>query len=395
MVMKRLIIILFVLMATLPASVIAQQRAGDDVEVLRAKVIEVVEERRQVVPGTNTEQLVQKLHFEITRGIHRGKRYGLTNDYIRLEEGDEFYLNFSLTDDGSEIFSVRDLDRTKSIALFVLLFIIVVIALGGKQGWRSLLSLFGGIFIVLYVLVPGLIEGYPPVLMSILVAALILFVAIFFTHGFNKESVVAFSGTMMSVVITSFLAFVAVNMLRFTGFATDAAIYLNFETDGILDFQGLLLGSIIIGVLGVLDDIAVTQAAVVSELHKTNPNQDRIDIYNRAMRVGREHVGALVNTLVLAYTSAALPLLLFFAVTESEWLHVLNQEIVSGEVIRMIVGSIGLIMTVPIVTILAVFTLAANRSEENAEQTGKDEPEKKHSHVHVHHMHTKIEKRKS
>lgn len=200
---------------------------------------------------------------------------------------------------------------------------------------------------------PGIIGGWHPLLISTLVASGILFAAIFFTHGFNRESYVAYAGTMIAVVITSLFAVFSVYLSDLSGFADEAAVYLNFNTQGSLDFTALLLGAIIIGVLGVLDDIAVTQAAVVTELYRSNPELGKLEVYKRALRVGREHVGALVNTLVLAYAGASLPLLLHFYIASSSITMSINNELFATEIVRTIVGSIGLILTVPIVTALA------------------------------------------
>jgi uncharacterized membrane protein len=162
---------------------------------------------------------------------------------------------------------------------------------------------------------------------------------------------------MLAVFITSVLAIVAVLQTSLTGFVSDESVFLNFATSGTLDFTGLLLGAIIIGVLGVLDDIAVTQAAVVTELYQSNKDLTARMVYQKAIRVGREHVGALVNTLVLAYVGASLPLLMYFHLSPLNFWSLVNSELFATEIIRAIVGSIGLILTVPIVTGLAVYFL--------------------------------------
>ena len=177
---------------------------------------------------------------------------------------------------------------------------------------------------------------------------------------------------MIAVFITSIFAIFSVQLTDLSGFAADEAVYLNFNTQGSLDFTALLIGAIIIGVLGVLDDIAVTQAAVVTELFNSNKEMSRKEVYKRAIRIGREHVGALVNTLVLAYTGAALPLLLYFYTSPLGITEAINSELFATEIVRTIVGSIGLILAVPIVTLLAVFYL-------------KDyKPKHPHSHTHGH-----------
>ena len=157
--------------------------------------------------------------------------------------------------------------------------------------------------------------------------------------------------------LTSVFAMIAVFVTDLSGFTDEATTYLNFNTQGTLDFTALLLGAIIIGVLGVLDDVAVTQAAVVTELYQSNKELSRVEVFKKAIRVGREHVSALVNTLVLAYTGASLPLLLHFYVAASDLGMTINTELFATEIIRTIVGSIGLVMAVPIVTLLASYYL--------------------------------------
>ena len=169
-------------------------------------------------------------------------------------------------------------------------------------------------------------------------------------------TVLVHAGTLIAVVLTGIFAFLSIQGAGLTGFSSDETIYLNLSTGGELDFVGLLLAAMIIGALGVLDDIAVTQVAVVRELFAAGV-KEKWDVYKRAMRVGREHVGALVNTLVLAYTGAALPLLLLFSLSQSGPLAIINREIFATEIIRSLVGSIGLILTVPITTLLAILLL--------------------------------------
>jgi len=215
-------------------------------------------------------------------------------------------------------------------------------------------------------------SGYPPLLVSTLFAAAILFVAIYFTHGFTREATVAFAGTISAVLITGALAFFSVWFMRLTGFDTEEAVFLNLQSAGQLNFNGLLLGGMIIGVLGILDDIAITQAAVVSEIYRSARDLKKKQVYGKAIRVGREHVVALVNTLALAYTGASLPLLLIFSVSDYPLGLILSQELFSTEIVRTIVGSIGLLFTVPITTMLAVYFLQHSASSKTS------------PHVHVH-----------
>lgn len=352
----------------------AQEIYSDEQKIWRAKVVEIVSQEFRNIPGTDTPTIYQQIRAELLEGERKGEIVLIENDFLKLEQDDKFFLFYTKDIDGIETYAPRDIDRRGTILFFVALFIAIIIAFGGKQGVRSLLSLMGSFFIILYVLIPYLLEGYPPVLTSVIIASCILFLAIYLTHGFNRQSTVAFLGTVSAVIITGLLAYVAVKVTRLTGFASDESVYLNLNTNGVLDFAGLLLGGIIIGVLGVLDDIAITQAAIVTELYESAAHLSKKEVYIKALRVGKEHVGALVNTLALAYTGASLPLLLYFSTSSFTLSNLINQEVFATEIIRTIIGSIGLILTVPITTLLAVHMLK-NYKGKHLE----------HGHSHLHH----------
>jgi len=343
----------------------------------RGEVLSILEEQLREVPGTDTETLLQTISVQVLDGPKEGQTLTIENEYLELEAGDKFYFNHNVYIDGTESYFVVNIDRRDSLVLFFGLFVFTIIVFGGWQGLRSLVALGGSFLAIFYVLLPGLVAGYNPLLLSSLVASGVLFGAIFFTHGFNRESAVAYGGTMLAVLLTGLLAYIAVGQAKLTGFVTDESVFLNFVTNGSLDFTGLLLGAIIIGVLGVLDDIAVTQAAVTTELFNSNKDIKPREVYQKAIRVGREHVGALVNTLVLAYVGASLPLLMYFHLSELSFWSLLNSELFATEIIRAIVGSIGLIMTVPIVTGLAVYFLRDYQPKHGHHHHG-------HSHGHRH-----------
>ncbi|MDB9944427.1 YibE/F family protein [bacterium] len=356
----------------LPNMGVAQEVFNEDQGIWRGQVVEVITNEMKTIPGTDTEHLYQTIKVDVLDGPKEGEVITIENDYLELSEGDKLYFSYSVYIDGSEDYGVINIDRKGSLLFLIGIFFLAVIIFGRWQGVRSLFALAGSFFAIFYILMPGILGGWNPVLASVLVASVILFAAIFFTHGFNRESAVAYGGTMIAVFLTSLFAIVSVHLTDLSGFASEASVYLNFNTDGMLDFTALLLGAMIIGVLGVLDDVAVTQAAVVTELFNSNASLSRAEVYAKALRVGREHVGALVNTLVLAYTGASLPLLLHFYTASSNLSMSLSTELFATEIVRTIVGSIGLILAVPIVTVLAVLYL-------------KDyKPKHAHSHSHGH-----------
>jgi len=358
--MKKSFILFLLVIAVLgliPVTSGAQELHQDDQGLYRAEVVRVLEEGSREVPGTVVVTDYQLIEARFLEGPQAGEVVILDNDLLHLREGNKFFVYHMRTIDGQDLYTVAEPDRRGWMLALVLLFCASVLWLSGWQGVRALISLAASFFIIIYFLLPQILAGTSPVLVSAVVSIIILALAIYFTHGLNRESTAALLGTAIAITATAALAYLSVYLVHLTGFVGDEATYLNINTGGLLDFRGLLLGAIIIGVVGVLDDIAITQAATVSELHQSAPQLSRLEVYQKALRVGREHVGALVNTLVFAYTGAALPLLLLFSMSTTDPTLILNREVFATEIVRTIVGSMGLIMTVPLTTWIATWLL--------------------------------------
>lgn len=343
------------LLVCAPFFTFAQEVHQELKETVRAVVLEIVGEESRDIIGTDTDAVVQEIRVQIKEGEKAGQVATFENDLMRVEEGDSIYVNRLETIGGVEYYTFKDADRRPALLTLGLLFAGVLLLFSGFHGLRSLISLGASIAIIFFVLVPLLLSGHSPVLVSVMVACPILAIAFFTTHGLKSISVIAFLGTMGAVVITGGIATLWVHMTHLTGLSSDEAIYLNFSTKGTLDFGGILLGSIIIGILGILDDVSITQASVVAELKRANQRLAFRELYTRALRVGRDHVGSLVNTLSLAYVGVSLPLILLLVQAQSSLILSLNQEIVAVELIRIFVGSIGLILAVPLTTLIASF----------------------------------------
>jgi uncharacterized membrane protein len=331
----------------------------------KAKVISVGAKKVSNIPGTDTAHTYQAISVEILNKDKKGQQVNVENDYTELSVGNIFYLDHSVLEGGEEIYTVGEVYRLNTIIVLAVLFFVLVFVLGGKQGILSLMSLVGSFFAIIYILFPGIIAGYNPILISGLLAVCILFLVMYVTHGFNRMTTAAFLGCFATISITIVLSYLAVVYAKLSGFSTDESIYLNFNTKGTLDFQGLLLGAIIIGVIGIIDDIAITQASVVAELRSLKEKMSTQEVFLRAMRVGRNHMGAVVNSLVLAYTGAALPLLLLIYSSNIATIELLNQEVIATELVRTLVGSIGLVLAVPITTIISVLLINKNTDLKN------------------------------
>jgi uncharacterized membrane protein len=386
-------------------SVLAQELHQEVQEILKAEVLEVVDEYERDIMGTQASTTVQELRIIIKEGEREGEVVRLENDLIELEKGDDIFVTRMGNIDGTEYFTFKDVERRAPLIFLVFIFIGLVIWMSGMQGVRAVLSLGLSVAAILFVLIPALKLGYSPALVSLGIAGVILAVTLFFTHGFKSRVVVTFLGTFGAVFITCVIAWIWVEWMRFTGFSDDSSVYLNFATGGKIDLPGLLLGGIIIGLLGVLDDVSITQASVVQELKGANPTLGFKALYTKALRVGKDHVGSLVNTLALAYAGASLPLLLLYSYSESSIWTILNQEVIAAEVLRIVVGSIGLISAVPLTTALAAWYFKDKVVEEgddhghshghghshidhDDEDDDEDEDEHKHEHSqHKHHVH--------
>lgn len=357
---------------------LAQEVHQELQETVRANVLEIVSQKERAITGTDAVATVQELRIEVLNGEKKGEVAPLENDLVVLNVGDTIFVNRLVTINGEEYYAFKDVERRPQLAVMATLMVVLVLLFAGWQGARALLSLALSGAAIIFGLVPALLAGYSPALSSLVIAGFILSVSLFLTHGVKPRVVIAFIGTFGAVSVTCFLAWVSVGWMSLTGFSSDASIYLNFSMGGTLDIAGLLLGSIIIGLLGVLDDVSITQASVVQELRGANQTLGWRELYTRAIRVGRDHVGSLVNTLALAYVGAALPLVLLYARSDASFLESINQEIIASEILRIVIGSIGLILAVPLTTLAAAWYFS--RRPVDATESASSQ----HSHHHHH-----------
>lgn len=345
---------------------------ADTETTYKAEVVQVLSESVREVPGLG-ESPTQRIEVLFHNGELRGKTVEIENDYVQLEKGDTAYvLKTVRSEDGKEFFTLRDPYRLTVITYLGVAFLLLVIFFGGMQGVRGLLSLIGSLVLIAYILLPGILHGFSPTLLAVGVSSLIILVGSYITHGFNRTTTAAVIGMIITVIFTGTLAYIMVDMAHLSGFESDEAIFLNLSTEGRIDFRGLLLGGIMIGLLGVLYDVAIGQAISVEELFNINAKASKRYVYLRVLRIGREHIGALINTLAIAYAGVSLPLLLLFYQTTLDPLVVINKEIFSAEIVRTLVGSIGLVLAVPITTLISVFIVKPN-------------PKNMHSELHHHH----------
>jgi uncharacterized membrane protein len=276
----------------------------------------------------------------------------------RLERGDRVVLSYAADVPEGLAYQFADFQRSEAMWLLAGLFVLAVVALGRWKGLRALLGVGVSLVVIVVFLLPALLLGDPPILVALVAASAIAFLALFLAHGFNQRTAVALLGTLIALGLTGGLAVAFVELTRITGLASEEALLLQ-ASSGIIDFQGLLLAGIMIGALGVLDDVTVTQVAAVWELKLADRRFGAWELYRRAVNIGRDHIASVVNTLALAYAGAALPLLLLFTQAQRSFTSVVTGEAVAVEVVRTLVGSIGLVAAVPITTGIAAVVIGA------------------------------------
>lgn len=277
-----------------------------------------------------------------------------------IEPGSRIVVARTETGEGTFAYDFADVQRAGPMLLLGLLFAAVVVALGRLRGLASLVGVVVSLAILVSFVLPAILSGRNPLAVAIVGSAGIMFIALYSAHGVNVRTTSAVLGTLASLTITALLALLFVKLTQLTGFASEEAIYIRVASAEI-NLQGLLLGGIIIGTLGALDDVTITQASAVWEIHLANPAMKATALYRSAINIGRDHIASTVNTLVLAYAGAALPLLVLFTITDYGLADALTGEIIAEEVVRTLVGSIGLVSSVPITTALAVLVVGAPR----------------------------------
>jgi uncharacterized membrane protein len=275
-----------------------------------------------------------------------------------INDGDRIFVLIEGLGDGTELVTFYDFQRSTPMLLLTILFVAAIVVLGRWRGVGALAGLAISMVVIVVFCLPALLDGTNPVAVAIVTAGAIAFIAIFLAHGVNLATAAALLSSFLALAITGALAWIFVSASKFTGLGDESVGFLDALGTPI-DPRGLLLAGIVIGSLGVLDDVTVTQVSAVWELKRAVPSANFGELYHRAVRIGRDHISSTVNTLFLAYAGAALPLLLLFSEAGQGVSSVATREVVAVEIVRALVGSIGLVSAVPISTALAAWVLAS------------------------------------
>ncbi|MFH1744591.1 MAG: YibE/F family protein [bacterium] len=359
--MQKILLLLFLFF---PILTFAQTDEIQKDAFFKAEVIQIVEQQKTIFPdGTETEQ--QNLLLRGLEGDFEDKKINFNGigeiDVLNkniYKSGDRVLMVASHDAEGSVAYYITDYVRTKSLWGLAIVFVLVLFSVGGIKGLRSLLALALTFLVIIKYIVPQILSGASPLLITLIGSLIILFVIIYTTEGFRARSHLAAISIFISLIITILFSLVFVSLTKLTGAASEDILFL-FNIGGqVINFQGLLLAGVIIGALGVLDDVVISQIGTVEQIAEANESLGRIEIFKHAYKVGVSHIASMTNTLFLAYAGVSLPLLILFVSGESAFLsfnQIINNEIIATEVVRTLVGSIGLILSVPIATFIAVW----------------------------------------
>lgn len=349
---------LFLIFAPLPAPLANISTLGS--QVYMARVEEVLEEG--LVTLGDVTQPYQLLRVRILEGPYRqvlmeidyGRRQ-VRSDDVLLRPGDRILVSLSKTPDN--VVHAYFIEHVRTPAIFWLgwIFVLAILWLSGWKGLRSLLSMGFSLLVIARYIIPSILNGGDPLWVSISGSALLLGVTLYLTYGWDRKTHASVLSMLGVLLLAGLLSDLFLTVARLSGQGDENALILLQSLSGRINLRGLLLGGMLIGTLGVLDDLVTTQSAAVFEIWEANPTLSWREIYRRAMRVGQDHVAATVNTLVLAYAGASLPMLLLFSLGGGNYVRLLNYSFIAEEVVRTLVGSLALISAVPITTLLAIW----------------------------------------
>ncbi len=334
-------------------------------EYERGRVVAIIDDQRDDLGDTSQlERIVQTLTIEFTTGATKGETTEVVYEVADLRQtlsvGDRVVLAHGdhVAAIGTD-YVVIDMYRLPAIAIFALLFVMIAIIFGRWRGLTALVGLAFSLFVLLYFLAPQILSGANPATVAIIAASLIAVVSIFLAHGFNKRTTLAVIATLIVLFLAFGIAAAAIHVFRLFGNGSEAIFLLQATSLGAFNLQGVLLAGVIIGTLGILDDVTTAQSAAVEELYLANPAVSVRQLYDKAMSIGREHIASLINTVILVYAGAFFPLFLVIVLNFKQPLWVvLNSEFISEEIVRALVGSTALVLAVPISSFLAAWYYA-------------------------------------
>lgn len=332
-------------------------------ENFKATVLEILEEKELINENGGIIKQ-QNLKLKILNGNNKGKEIiynGIGDLQVELlnefRVGDKVIMSYDYDVNGEIFYYILDYVRSFPIYVLIILFFLIVILLNGIRGLRAIISLFISFLVIIKFIIPQILKGNDPIFIGILGGIFILLLVVYITEGFNKKSHIAVLGIFISMIIVGVLSVIFSNMMKLTGLSEES-MFLVSMINKTIDFRGLLFAGVIIGSLGVLDDMVISQISSVFEIKLANSNLSNKEVFKKAYKIGVSHVGSMTNTLFLAYAGSSLTvLLLFYVGSKGSFTQVINTDIIAIEIFRSFVGAIGICLSMPISTFLATYFL--------------------------------------
>ncbi len=345
---------------------IKNKNVGKDEDVVfQARVVDVLDEKeRKFGDDKITQQVLKLIGLE---GDFKGKEIifnGISEVYTMKNKvyykGDKVLVSLLYGDDGSENFYVIDNVRSDILLWLLGIFVVVVLIVGGFKGMRSLLALILTFTIVIKYIIPSILSGTNPIIPTLIGSFLILLMIIYLTEGINKRAHIAVVSIFISLIVVIVISYLFVGLAHLTGLNNENTMALIGLGKKTINFKGILLAGIILGSLGVLDDVVVSQVVSVEKIIESNPLEGRMEIFKKAYDIGISHISSMTNTLFLAYAGVSMSLLILFISGNSafsSWAQIVSNEAIATEIVRTLSGSIGLVLAIPLSTAIAVWWL--------------------------------------
>ena len=346
----------------------AQQSGGE--ETFEAKVIKIID-KKDIKREDGSTITQQNLLLKGLDGKWKDKEVkfeGISEVEVAsagtYEVGDKVLVQKSTDMEGVERYYIMDFVRRGYLYLLGFIFALIIILIGKMKGIKSLLGLIVSFFIIIKFILPKILDGSNPLYVGLIGAFFILTIMIYLTEGWKQKSHLAVLSVLISLSFTLIFSIIFTKLTRLSGMAQDEAVFLIGLTKNAINFQGLLLAGMLIGAVGVLDDVIVSQIESVKQIKEANPKLPNKKVFAMAFKIGNTHLGTMVNTLFLTYAGASLPLLLLFVVNQgafTSFSQVINNEVIATEVVRTFVGSIGVALSMPIATYFGSYWLKIKR----------------------------------
>ena len=365
--MKKFSVLFIAFLISLSSFAFAEQDGIDEnAEFITAKgkIIEMVSDTDEGNTDTYSTDLsyrIQTVKIKVLDGKFKDKVFKVDHNIsgnfaydIILEEGNKVVVSIMENGTDNPEVLVSDFARDRYLLALVLIFIALLLIVGGRQGIKSVLTLLITGVVIMYAMLPLILKGFSPIIVTIVAAIFIAFMTFLIVGGFNSKSFAALIGTASGVIIAGILAYIVGSMVKLTGLSSEEAGMLMHIPQGIqFDFRSLLFSGIIIGTLGAVMDVAMSISSSMYELKEISPDMDHKSLIKSGLNIGRDIMGTMSNTLILAYTGSSIPLLLLFMSYNTSISKIFNLDLIATEVVRALVGSIGLVVAIPITAVCA------------------------------------------